>query len=568
MFLVGRWPDARLFSVVESVSDLSFFPSSSSLQLEQVVLEPQAVVFVLRTLPATATCPHCGQASDRVHSRYCRRLTDLPTQGRAIHVQLWARRFFCTAADCPRRIFTERLPEVVAVHGRTTSRRQQTHCDIGLALGGEAGARLAKRLAMPTSPDTLLRRIRNTPLPNRPHVRVLGVDDWAFRKGQRYGTILCDLEQRCPVDLLPERSADALCDWLKDHPEIEIISRDRGDEYIRGATAGAPQAIQVADRWHLLHNLRDALKGTLDRHHAEMRAAAGEARLEVQSQTTKEDTSNEPVTPPPASPRRAKRQEQSAQRRARRVQRYEQVHELAQKGLSQRAIADQLGINRHTVVQFLKAETFPERATRDYPRRTHPYAAYLKQRWAEGCRNAALLFRELKEQGYTGSYFSVRRQLTRWRKAESQQSVSQSARGDLPRVLERPSTRRVSWLLLKPDLEVDANEQVFLQRLRQRCPEVQAGAELAREFATMVKERREGDWESWLAKATAPESSKELRTFAEGLKKDELAVRAALRLEWSNGQVEGQINRLKLIKRQMFGRAKFDLLRQRVLNAN
>jgi transposase len=478
-------------------------------------------------------------------------------------VELLTRRFFCPAADCPRRIFTERLPDVVAVHARTTTRLHDAHCEIGFALGGEAGARLAARLAMPTSPDTLLRRVRNTPLPQRPFVRVLGVDDWAFRKGHRYGTILCDLEQRCPVDLLPERSVEALCDWLKDHPEVEIISRDRGDDYIRGATAGAPHAVQVADRWHLLRNLRDALKGTLDRHHAEVGAAAGEATAAAQSQNAA--NTNTQATPAPASPTPGRRAEQRAHRRARRLRRYEQVHELHRQGLSQRAIAGRLGMHRGTVERFLKADTFPERAARRCPRRANRYADYLRQRWAQGCHNAAHLFEEIKAQGFAGSCYTVRRLLARWRQAEGQPGMSLSGRGTLPKVIERPSTSRVSWLLLKADGEVDADEQVFLQRLRDRCPELQVAGELAREFATMVKERREGVWESWLAKATGPDSSKELRAFAEGLKKDEAAVRAALRLEWSNGQVEGQVNRLKTIKRQMFGRAKFDLLRQRVL---
>lgn len=550
-----------------SMTDVPFFPSSASLQLEQVVIETQAVVFALRTVAATAICPQCGQPSDRVHSRYRRHLTDLPAQGRAIHVQLRVRRFFCPNADCPRRIFTERLPEVVAVQARTTTRLHQTHCEIGFALGGEAGARLAKRLAMPTGADTLLRRIRNASLPHRPSVRVLGVDDWAFRKGHRYGTILCDLERRCPIDLLPERSADALCDWLKEHPEVEIISRDRGDDYIRGATAGAPQALQVADRWHLLRNLRDALKGTLDRHHAEVSAAAREATVQAQSQALAEAIANPPSEPAPASPRLSRRSQQRAHRRARRVQRYEQVHELHRQGLSQRTIAKRLGIHRATVERLLQATTFPERASRPCPRHLDRFADYLKQRWAEGCHNAARLFLELKERGFNGSCYTVRRYLARWRKANRPVGKGESASGALPRVIERPSSSRVSWLLLKADAEVTAEEQLFLQRLRERCPALQFATEVAREFATMVKERKEEAWEGWLAKATAPNGSKELRGFAEGLKKDEVAVRAALRLEWSNGQVEGQVNRLKMIKRQMFGRAKFDLLRQRVLKS-
>jgi transposase len=550
------------------VADFPFFPSPS-LQLEQVVLEPQTVVFVLRTVAAAALCPDCGQLSDRVHSRYRRRLTDLPAQGRAIRVELLARRFFCTAADCPRHIFTERLPEIVAVRGRTTARLHDAHCDIGFALGGEAGARLAARLAMPTSPDTLLRRVRNAPLPNRPFVRVLGVDDWAFRKGHRYGTILCDLERHSPVDLLPERSAEALCDWLKGHPEVEIISRDRGDDYIRGATAGAPQAVQVADRWHLLRNLRDALKGAVDRHYAEVQAAARAVASGPQGPPHAQagavaDDPPTPATPPPPLSARVERQQI---RRQRREELYEQVLVLHRKGLSGRAIAERLGLHRSTVKRFMEAGTFPGRAERHYARRTDRFADYLKRRWAEGCRNAAELFEELKAQGFGGSYYSVRRQLAAWRKADPGAGGCRGTAAVTSPGMERPSARRVSWLILKNESELEPEEQAFLDRLHGRCPELRTAGELARRFADMVRARQEGAWDGWVAQATAADAAKELRSFAEGLQKDEAAVRAALRLAWSNGQVEGQVNRLKLIKRQMFGRAKFDLLRKRVLKA-
>lgn len=545
---------------------IPFFPTSLSLQLEQVVLGAEAVVFVLRTVAPTAACPACGQASARVHSRYRRLLTDLPAQGRAIQVQLLARRFFCPASDCPRRIFTERLPDLVAPQARTTQRLHDAHGDIGLALGGEAGARLAARLAMPTSPDTLLRRVRQAPLPHRPRVRVLGVDDWAFRKGHHYGTILCDLEQRCPVDLLPERSADALCDWLQEHPEVEIISRDRADDYIRGATAGAPQAVQVADRWHLLRNLRDALKGTADRHHAAVQAAAEEMGTPPQElPATQSSTRAEPrpVAATDSSPQAAEPQPAG---RSRREATYEQVLELHQQGLSCRTIACRLGLDRGTVRRYLNAGAFPERAGRRYARRTDRFAYHLKQRWAEGCRNAAQLFGELQARGFDGSYYAVRRQLACWRKAEPQTAAGNTVDSVHPSGIGRPSARRIAWLLVKEEADLEPEEQGFLERLQERCPELRAAAALGRAFATMVRERREDAWEAWLAQATAAEASKELRSFAEGLKKDEAAVRAALRLEWSNGQVEGQVNRLKTIKRQMYGRAKFDLLRKRVLN--
>jgi transposase len=547
------------------------FPSlpldPSTWTLRRLNVEDTHVSIILKSTARTACCPLCQQPADRVHSHYIRRLADLPLQDRVVRLQVEVRRFFCPVADCPRRIFAERLDSLAMPFARTTLRLRGTHCAIGFALGGEAGARLAKRLAMPTSPDTILRHVRTAPLPPQPAVRILGVDDWAFRKGHHYGTILCDLERRCPVDLLAERSAEALSAWLKNHPEVEIISRDRADDYIRGATAGAPQATQVADRWHLLRNLRDALMDVVDRHHVDVRAAAREALTgrvaPASSATLKNESAPPSVELPPAPTLRTQRQQL---RRLRRQQCYEEVLELNRQGLSHRAIADRLEIDRGTVRRFVNAGTFPERATRRYTRRTDRFAGYLKQRWAEGCRNAAQLYEELKMQGFAGSYHTVRRQLARWRQAMPPNSEGVGKAAAV--LFKRPSARRVSWLLLKDQTELQSEEQVLIARLEERCPELCTAAKVAQEFRRMVRERREEGWEPWLAHAREQTAPKELRTFAEGLKRDEPAVRAALRLPWSNGQVEGQVNRLKLIKRQMFGRAKFDLLRQRVLHAS
>ncbi len=236
--------------------------------------DAHSVKIPLRATAREAHCPPCNHPSDRVHSRYERKLADLPWQGQAVRIHIEVRRFYCPVWQCPRRIFAKRLPFATAF-ARTTSRLRSLHTDIALFLGGEAGAHLAKRLAMTTSPDTLLRRIRQMPWPAVSPVCVLGVNDWSFRHGQRYGTILCDLERRCAVDLLPERSADALSQWLVAHPEVAIISRDRADDYIKRASAGAPQALQVADRWHLLRNLRDALRRLVDRLPSKIREIVG-----------------------------------------------------------------------------------------------------------------------------------------------------------------------------------------------------------------------------------------------------------------------------------------------------
>jgi transposase len=231
----------------------------------------------------TAACPDCGHASDRVHSRYARRIGDLPVQGRRLVLRLVTRRFYCRRPDCRRRIFCERLPGLAAAHARTSGPLTESHRDIGFALGGEAGARLAGKLAMPTSPDTLLRRVKSAPDQPAPPPRYVGVDDWSLRKGQRYGTILVDLERRRVIDVLPGRDGEALKQWLRDHPQVEVIARDRWTAYAKAATEAAPQAKQVADRWHLLKNLREAVERLLARHPDEIRQAARAENLATAS---------------------------------------------------------------------------------------------------------------------------------------------------------------------------------------------------------------------------------------------------------------------------------------------
>jgi transposase len=542
----------------------ALLPDPARLALQNILLDGEQIVLMAQAHGSSSPCPQCGELSTRVHSRYTRTLADLPWQGRPVRIELHVRRFFCLATDCPRQTFAERLPEVAAVSARTTARLQAAHQLIGQALGGEAGARLAAPLGLPTSPDTLLRRVRRAPVSKRPTVRVLGVDDWAWKKGQRYGTILCDLEQRRPVDLLPERSADSFTSWLKEHPGVEIISRDRGDEYIKGATQGAPQAVQVADRWHLLCNVREALMRAVDRHHDQVLEAAKAVAASREAERLPAET-----PPTEAADKRLPpdhRTARSQQRRARRLERYQRVVELNEQGASLRGIARCLGMHRATVRHWLGAGSFPERAGRQVTSRTDRFLDYLRRRWDEGCRNAAQLTREIQAMGFGGTAVMVRRRVAPWRSGERTQGCRPASRQHSPS-LKRPSSRRVSWWLLKEPAEREPEEQALVQALGDRCAELKASAELAREFASMVRQRQAGEWENWMAKAQGPGVARELSGFAEGLKQDEAAVQAALSLEWSNGQVEGQINRLKLLKRQMYGRAGFDLLRRRFLQA-
>ena len=249
------------------------FPSTLQI-LDQIDHGARRVTLRTQTTAASAPCPACGTPSRRVHGAYWRSLGDVACFGRPTLLLVRVRRFRCTAPACPRRTFAEPLPGVAQTRARQTDRLRAVHRTIGLALGGNPGARHAAAMGVPISRTTLLTRVRTGDAVPGPAVSVLGVDDWAWRKGQRYGTILVDLERRRVVDLLPDRSADTLAAWLADHPGVSAVVRDRAGAYAEGAARGAPDAIQVADRFHLLRNSSDALRTVLDQHHRDLRAAA------------------------------------------------------------------------------------------------------------------------------------------------------------------------------------------------------------------------------------------------------------------------------------------------------
>ena len=312
------------------------------LAVEHVLPEADRITIIARSRRPSSSCPGCSMPSSRVHSRYERRLADLPWQGRPVILRLQVRRFLCAQAGCPKRTFAESLPGIVRPSARRSERLVDIQRHVALALGGEAGGRLAHRLAMPVSADTLLRLASTAPRVEGPVPRVLGVDEWAWRKGHRYGTILVDLERSTVVDLLPDRDASTFAAWLRAHPGVEVIVRDRADVYADGARQGAADAVHVADRWHLLRNLGDAVRAATGAHHAAVRRAG--AGIVIASVV--------PVAVAPAMPsaRDVRKVATHAPRRAR----YAEVRRLADAGASISAIARSCDLDRKTVRTWLR----------------------------------------------------------------------------------------------------------------------------------------------------------------------------------------------------------------------
>jgi transposase len=530
-------------------------------------MEADDVLLQLTTTALTACCPRCAVPSSSVHSRYQRHLTDLPWGTRPVRLQLMVRKFVCRNPSCTRRIFTERVPELVAAYARKTQRLVTTLQAIGVALGGQAGARLTQCLGCPTSRDTLLRLVRRLPLPVVPPLRAIGVDDWAYRKHQRYGTIVVDLERRRPVALLRDREADTLATWLRAHTGVTVIARDRMKAYRDGARAGAPEAMQVADRFHLLQNLAEALDQVFSAHGPALKAVS----IALRRTPVIQPDGRTAVPVPPSAPTLQART-RAAQRRARRLATYAQVWTLHRQGWSNRAIAQQLGIGRMTVVRSLQAPTFPERKGRSDTGKSilTPYKEYILKRWNAGCREALQLFRAIRRHGYTGSYPTVARYVQRLRQAQGLRPRVQCPGPTLPLVVEvrqQPlTTRRATRVVLKHPIRWTDEDAQLMAHLKGQHDELAVAIVLAQDFAEIVRERQPDRFDSWLARAMASTVAP-LRRFATGLRTEYEAVKAGLMLPWSNGPVEGQINRLKMLKRSMFGRAKLDLLSQRFLLA-
>nr|MDQ2686781.1 ISL3 family transposase [Armatimonadota bacterium] len=442
-------------------------------------------------------------------------------------------------------IFAQRVDGVARRYRRKTTRLDDLLQRLTWQIGAAEAARIAQLLGLVLSPDAALYRFKRSPCPQSTGraPEALGIDDFAFRRGHSYGTILIDLATRTPVDLLPDRERASVEKWLQEHPGAKIISRDRSAIYADAIREAAPEATAVADRFHLLKNLMETFQTQIGKENKAIREAL------IPQTASLEDAG--PVT----QARRVQRRSQES--RQSRLERWQKVHDLFGQGYFKKEIARLTDLDVRTVRQYLRADTFPERK-RGSPVNgpLTPYKEYLLRRWEEGCRNALQLWREVKEQGYPGCATAVRDFVVPLRQPGMTPAIRRAER-------VVPSPRALSWLLALPERRT-AEQTVLVEKICAACPTLLLCRDLVLSFQEIMRRRAVGELDGWLERAGTSDLSA-FATFVRGIRADIQAVRAAFSLEWSNGPTEGNVNRLKFIKRQGYGRAGFDLLRRRVL---
>ncbi len=487
-------------------------------------------------------------------------------QGSPVMLDLQVGRWRCGNGRCVRKIFTERVPKLAMPWAQRTNRLHDVVRLIGHGMGGRPGERLLSRLGMAVSDDTILRAVKRVDVDTGGvSLRVVGVDDWAWKRGQTYGTILEDLERSGVVDLLPERSAESLAAWLAQHPEIEFISRDRQGLYADGARSGAPQAQQIADRFHLALNLSTAVERELARHRSFLSlpnpAGASTAPWEDGASCSEVVINRQRIV---------------RERRDAKQSLFETVRALRASGQTVSRIVRETRISRKRVTAWVSLVELPERNQMEpNPRTPAFYREYLAKRWAEGFRHGRRLLKEIQALGYTGCFSYLARFLARWRTTPTTPVTSATTMPPANVAPPVPAThsllicRQISPLVaaallgkLRP--QMTAEQENTVDALKRACPGYRVMRSLVMSFRTILRTGKIKTLRAWMKKADASGIYR-MQRFVRTLKQDQSAVEAAVEQSWSNGPVEGHINRLKTLKRQMYGRAGFELLRARVL---
>ena len=517
------------------------------MDLDSIEVHEQTVIVYLHATSPTAACSQCGTAGSRVHSRYERTIADLAFGGRNLVLRLLVRKWICPEASCSRHIFAECFPELVQRYARMTDRLIKALQAVGAITNGADAAQIASSFGVHTTAKTIIRRVLQLPLPSEGSVHKVGIDEWAWKKGHRYGTILVDLEKRRVVQLLADRSVETSKAWLRKHPEIDLVSRDRGKIFREAATEGAPQAKQAVDRFHLQKNFAEALEKFFRKQERALKKA-------TQRSTGKTRSAEETAVPEKVARERRARHRQ-------RVSIHKRIWKLYRQGCHKEQIAQLVGVSSRRVYRALEQETPPPPRRRSRSSSiVDPYLSYLTSRWNQGCHNVTRLYEEIVAQGYTGTQRTLQMRLRPFRQKVARPVSKQTVIWDKP-----PSPRGVALMMVRPEQRRTREQTVYLEQLIQSNEPVAVVFKLAQDFGRLLR-KREGQvrLEQW-KDSVRTSGIAELIAFVDGLADDGEAVANGCTLTWSNGMTEGFVNKVKWIKRSSYGQAGFPLLQRRVL---
>lgn len=529
-------------------------PSNLQLKADTMCLSPGTLCINTSAYQKSSVCPVCGRDSNRIHSRYLRTLLDLPVSGHIAKVKLRARKYFCDNSGCPRKVFTERFEYEIRPYCRRMIRSNDLLARMALELGGNKGAAISGYVGIPVSPSTILRIIKALDIqPETSTSGIIGVDDWAFKKGRTYGTVIVDLERKQVIDLLPDREADTLAEWLKKHPEIKTVSRDRYGPYALGVKTGAPNASQVADRFHLLMNLGESAKRIFQAKGKELR----EIFTLYNSPGAGAPVSIEINQPAPGKVETTAPDISTANISASRQHKFDEVKALKSEGLSLRRIAKITKLARGTVRNYMDLERLGKRQSRTSTN-LDAFISFILQE-----DNRGKTYKELHEaiiqMGFNGKYTQFCYNL---KQVYSTQPFLRT-KSTAPILVKTWTPTRLALMLYMEPEQLKGDDNKFLEILFDKMPQVKQLALLVRTFKNLFVAKEDGTLRNWIEEAVKSECG--LRNFAKNLLKDYEAVNNAVITEVSNGQVEGQVNRIKNIKRRMYGKAGFQLLRKMIL---
>jgi transposase len=534
-------------------------PDNVQLKANALSILADAIIINASVCQYGSICPVCHKSSNRIHSKYVRKLSDLPISGSQARIELTARKYFCDNALCTRKIFTERFDCEIMPYNRRLIRSNDLLVRMALELGGNMGSKISNYVKIPVSASTMLRIIKKLHIADKPVTSgIIGVDDWAFKKGNTYGTIIVDLQSKEVIDLLPDREGDTLAEWLKMHQEVKMVSRDRYGPYALGIKKGAPQSFQVADRFHLLMNLGEATKKVFQSKGKELKEAF---HLYNHIENKKPDPVIEVFENPEAAMQEQQNIISSGNISIKRLFAFDKVKELKLAGYSVRAIERALKMSRQTIRKYINQEMLTKRQNSLSSNFDDFIGVLLDEK--NRSMNYKQLYALINKMGFSGKYSSFCTNMNRiWKKEFP--TIPRVVTMANPGVIKSWSPTKLSFMLYLDNDQLKSNDRKFLKILFENCPAIKEMETVVKKFKQLFREKKDGQLKLWIEESSKPKSV--LKNFAINIGKDFEAVNNAVITPYSNGQVEGQVNRLKNIKRKMYGRANFELLRKMVLS--